>query len=134
MHEGMPNKLVILETTSFKLWITLWAVSSIIMTYHICLCIVLYSWWLICALLFTCVSVELGDGVPEQHYVDPYYQQYPQGKRISTSLCISLDLYFPQIFCHLNIAFDSNVFWERLEYPTTFINSWNHYLFPTYYP
>ena len=45
--------------------------------------------------LFACVSVESGVEVSQQHYVDPYYRQYQQGKRKSPSLSISLDLCFP---------------------------------------
>ena len=45
------------------------------------------------------------------------------GKRKSPSLCILLTCVLPQIFFTHNIAFDSNVFWAELEYPTSCTNS-----------
>ena len=46
-------------------------------------------------------------------------------------LCAYLLTYVfpPNIFTH-NIAFDSKVFWAKLEYPTSCINTLYHYLLP----
>ena len=71
-------------------------------------------------LVIACVSVESGDGVPKQHNVDPYYQQYPQGKTYFHFFVIYLDLWFPpKYFATIIFAFDSNVFGATLEYTIT---------------
>ena len=91
--------------------------------HHACALHLLYSLYLLCSFRCCCVSVDQGVEVQPSSSTNLYYFHSNKASVIPLLCAFSWPMFPPNIFTH-NIAFDSNVFWVELEYPTNCINSY----------